>query len=112
MAESKKLRIERLQSMMAADGLAALVCRLPENVVYLTDYWPHHGFSVAVIPQAGTPQVFVPEVEAEYAELGWATVFPFGWGLLKDGDLYANYRQFLTQVKGSLDLGEKRWASK
>jgi len=108
MSESKKLRIERLQSMMAADGLAALVCRLPENVVYLTDYWPHHGFSVAVIPQEGTPQVFVPEVEAEYAALGWATVLPFGWGLLKDGDLYANYRQFLTQIKGSLGLAGKK----
>ena len=108
MSESKKLRIERLQSMMAADGLAALVCRLPENVVYLTDYWPHHGFSVAVIPQEGTPQVFVPEVEAEYAALGWATVLPFGWGLLKDGDLYANYRQFLTHIKGSLGLAGKK----
>lgn len=108
MTESQKLRIENVQRVMAAEDLAALVCRLPENVVFLTDYWPHHGFSVAVLPQEGRPQVFVPEVETEYAEMGWAKVFPFGWGLLKDGDLYTNYRQFLTQIKNSLGLKNKR----
>lgn len=93
---------------MAEEDLAALVCKLPENVVYLTDYWPHHGFSIAVLPREGEPQVFVPEVEGEYAELGWATVNLFGWGLLKDGDLYDNYRQYLIRVKKDLKLTGKK----
>ncbi len=108
MAGSGKLRIEQLQKMMAGEDLAALVCKLPENVVYLTDYWPHHGFSIAVLPREGAPQVFVPEVEGEYAELGWAKVNLFGWGLLKDGDLYENYRKFLTRIKDDLKLKGKK----
>ena len=63
MTEIDQPRLNRIQKMMAEQDLAALVCRLPENVVYLTDYWPHHGFSVAVLPREGTPLVFVPEVE-------------------------------------------------
>ena len=53
MAKSRYNSTGALQKKMAEEDLAALVCRLPENVVYLTDYWPHHGFSVAVLPREG-----------------------------------------------------------
>ena len=33
MSNADQYRIERLQKKMIEDGLAALVCRLPENVV-------------------------------------------------------------------------------
>ncbi len=108
MTEIDQPRLARIQNMMADQDLAALICRLPENVVYLTDYWPHHGFSVAVLPREGMPQLFVPEVEEEYADLGWAKVSTFGWGLLKDGDLYANYREFLTSIHDQLSLRGKK----
>jgi Xaa-Pro aminopeptidase len=107
MTEIDQPRLERIQKMMAEQDLAALVCRLPENLVYLTNYWPHHGFSVAVLPREGTPQLFVPEVEEEYANLGWAKVSTFGWGLLKDGDLYVNYRSFLASIRDQLSLRGK-----
>lgn len=97
MAENERARIERLQRKMVEAGIDALVCRLPENVVYLTDYWPHHGFSVAVLPAEGKPALFVgPEVEIEYAKPDWAEITPFGWGLLVDGDLYENYTRLLA----------------
>ena len=102
------MRIERLQRMMAEIDLAALVCRLPENVVYISGYWPHHGFSVAVLPREGQPLLFIPEVEQEYAELGWAQITTFGWGLLKDGDLYANYRRLLIETRDKLGLKGKK----
>jgi len=108
MNEYKQARLEKLQKMMADEDLAALVCRLPENVIFLTDYWPHHGFSVAVFPRAGEPLLFVPEVEEDYANLGWAKVTTFGWGLLKDGDLYENFRRLLTKAKDSLNLRGKK----
>ncbi len=104
MAKRDTVRLERLQQKMKAAGLDALVCRLPENVVYLTDYWPHHGFSVAVLPTSGKPQLLLPEVEAEYADADWAEVIQFGWGLLKDGDLYDNYRRLLAQAHDRLGL--------
>jgi Xaa-Pro aminopeptidase len=108
MTEIDQPRLNRIQEMMAEQDLTALICRLPENIVYLTDHWPHHGFSVAVMPREGTPYLFVPEVEEEYANLGWAKVSTFGWGLLKDGDLYANYRNFLTSIRDRLSLRGKK----
>ncbi|MEJ2558727.1 MAG: aminopeptidase P family N-terminal domain-containing protein [Anaerolineae bacterium] len=104
MTEVDALRLERLREKMKEGDLDALVCRLPENVVYLTDYWPHHGFSVAVLPKTGRPLLFLPEIEEEYANPNWAEITLFGWGLLKDGDLYDNYRRLLGQVHTELDL--------
>ncbi len=101
-------RRERLQERMREVGLQALICRLPENVVYLTDYWPHHGFSVAVLGTSGKPLLFVPEVEAEYTDPDWAEVTAFGWGLLKDPDLGQSYRQLLEPLKKKLDLAKAR----
>jgi Xaa-Pro dipeptidase len=108
MTTSDMQRIQRLQSLMAQEGFAAIVCRLPENIVYLTDYWPHHGFSVGVLGADGKPFLFVPEVELEYTKSDWAKVTPFGWGLLKDGDLYENYQQLLTRAFSQLGLKGKK----
>ncbi len=97
-------RIERLQAKMKDAGIDALICRLPENVVYLTEYWPHHGVSVAVLPTQGGPILFIPEVEAEYGNPDWAEVIPFGWALVKDADQYQSYRALLGQLKARLNL--------
>ncbi|MBN1963099.1 MAG: aminopeptidase P family protein [Anaerolineae bacterium] len=104
MAQVDTLRQDRLREQMKQAAIDALVCRLPENVVYITDYWPHHGFSFVVLPQAGKPLLFLPEVEADYAKPEWADVTLFGWGLLKDGDLYENYQRLLTEVRDRLGL--------
>lgn len=104
MAQVDAPRLKRLGERMKEASLDVLVCRLPENVVYITDYWPHHGFSVAVLPRDGKPLLFLPEIEEEYADPDWAEVTPFGWGLLKDGDLYENYRRLLGQAHDRLRL--------
>jgi Xaa-Pro aminopeptidase len=104
MVDNDRQRVVRLQEMMREAGLDALVCRLPENVVYLTEYWPHHGISVAVLAQQGLPRLFIPEVEAAWGNPDWAEVVPFGWALLKDRDLYANYRELLGSVFAQLGL--------
>jgi len=108
MAQVDRIRLERLQAKMKTAGLDALICRLPENVVYLTDYWPHHGFSVAVLPKDAKPLLFLPEIEIEYADPDWAEVIPFGWGLLRDGDLYDNYRRLVGEAHARLGLKRAR----
>jgi Xaa-Pro dipeptidase len=105
MAENDSLRVQHLQAKMHEVGLDVLICRLPENVVYLTETWPHHGISVAVLPKKGRPTLFIPEVEAEWGNRDWAEVVPFGWALLKDQDLYVSYRQLLGEVSSKLGLG-------
>jgi Xaa-Pro aminopeptidase len=108
MPEIERARIERLQKKMGEEGLDALVCRISENVVYLTDYWPHHGFSVAFLTRGGKPLLFIPEVETEYAKPDWAEIVQFGWGLLKDGDLYENYRRLLSGARDRFGLKGKK----
>lgn len=104
MLDYETQRVQQLQELMVEEGFDALVCRLPENVVYITEYWPHHGISVAVLPQDGRPTLFIPEVEAEWGNKDWAEVIPFGWALLKDQDLYTNYRHLLGEVISKLGL--------
>lgn len=100
----KSQRVARVQELMKQEGIHALVCRLPENLVLLTDYWPHHGFSFVVLPQDGKPLLFALDVEASYANLDWAEIQTFSWGLLDSADLYDNYRRFLADVIQRLGL--------
>ncbi|MFC2053091.1 M24 family metallopeptidase [Chloroflexota bacterium] len=101
-------RVQQLQELMVEEGFDALVCRLPENVVYTTEYWPHHGISVVVLPQGGRPTLFIPEVEAEWGNKEWAEVVSFGWALLKDQDLYTSYKQLLSEIRDQLGLDAAR----
>lgn len=104
MANFETQRVQHLQGLMKDAGIKALICRLPENVVYITDYWPHHGISVAILPEEGRPTLFIPEVEQEWGNTNWADVVPFGWALLKDQDLYSSYRNILGDMLHKLGL--------
>ena len=108
MSEYETMRVRRLQELMVAANVDCLVCRLPENVVYITEYWPVHGISLAVLPQTGKPTLFVPEVEAEWGNPQWAEIVPFGWALLKDQDLYTSYKQHLSDIRDSWGLTSAR----
>jgi len=56
---------------MESEGLDLLICRSPENVLYLSGYWPITGWSLAVLPLEGEPVLIVPVSELEYARDGW-----------------------------------------
>jgi hypothetical protein len=43
-------RWERVQAKLAESNIAALVCRLTENVLMTSGYWPILGRSVVVFP--------------------------------------------------------------
>ena len=47
-------------------------------------------------------------METEYTKADWAEVVPFGWGLLKDGDLYENYRRLLSEARDRFGLKGKK----
>lgn len=64
-------RVERARQMMIEDGIDILLCRLPENVLYLTGYWPVIGASLAVFPANGEPTLILPYSELDYAADGW-----------------------------------------
>jgi Xaa-Pro dipeptidase len=101
-------RIRRLQESMDQHGLDAVVCRLPENVVFLSEHWPIHGVSIAVLEREGRAHLLVPEIESSYANPDWADVEVFGWSLLKDRDLYEEVRERLTRVRDERGLVSAR----
>src|SRR3954447_686842 len=59
---------------MANRDLDALVLRAPDNVLYLTNYWPMKGYDVAVFPREGEPTLIALEPQREDAErTAWTT---------------------------------------
>src|SRR5574340_984864 len=64
-------RANRLQTILAQEGIDVLLCRLPENVLYATGYWPVIGASLAVVPASGDATLILPYSELDYAEAGW-----------------------------------------
>ena len=48
-------RLSRIRRAMEEEGIDVLICRNPENVLYVSGYWPVTGWSLAVLPLDGEP---------------------------------------------------------
>ena len=98
----------RLDEHVSLAGVDALVCLLPENVVYLTGTYPVHGVSVAVyLPRVGS-FLLHPECEQEWIAHGDCGVSLFGWGHINDKPIEAAYTEFLSNLYGKYQLTGKR----
>jgi len=77
--EIDSVKLDRVRTLMAAEGLDTLVVRTPDNVSYLTNYGPMKGYDIAVVPLEGEPTLFVMEPQWEEAQAtAWtADVRPF-----------------------------------
>ena len=79
--EIDSVKLERVRTLMADVGLDTLVVRAPDNVCYLTNYWPMKGYDIAVVPREGEPTLFVMEPQYEEAQrTAWTAdvrQFPF-----------------------------------
>ena len=51
----------RVRALMKDQDLTALVVRAPDNVVYLTNYWPMKGYDAVVFPRQGEATLIVIE---------------------------------------------------
>ena len=66
------VKLERVRAAMREHGLDALVVRAPDNVVYLTNFWPMKGYDVAVFPVEGEPTLIALEPSRDDAErMAW-----------------------------------------
>jgi Xaa-Pro aminopeptidase len=93
---------------MSQHDLDAVVCRLPENVVFLAEHWPIHGVSIAVLEREGHAHLLIPEIESAYANGDWAEIEVFGWSLVKDRDLYVEVRERLERIRDERGLASGR----
>jgi Xaa-Pro aminopeptidase len=99
-------RIERTRKAMEGERLDVLVCRLPENILFLTGYWPLSGTSFLLFPRDGEPVCIVPKVEETEAResLGSLRALIYPAGTLTDGDMYESVGRCLLEESGS-----RRW---
>ncbi|MFN2469593.1 MAG: M24 family metallopeptidase [Gaiellaceae bacterium] len=60
-------KLERVRTLMAEHDLDALVVRAPDNVVYLSNYWPMKGYDVVVFGRDGHTTLAALEPQADDA---------------------------------------------
>ncbi len=78
-------RVSRITLALELNGLDAVVCSLPGNVLLLTGYWPVVGTAIAVATAAGRVGLVAPRDEKDLVERGWADeVVLFDAGSLDD----------------------------
>lgn len=54
-------KLNRVRALMKDQDLTALVVRAPDNIVYLTNYWPMKGYDAVVFPRQGEATLIVIE---------------------------------------------------
>ena len=59
-------KLNRVRALMKDQDLTALVVRAPDNIVYLTNYWPMKGYDAVVFPRQGEATLIV--IEPQLAE--------------------------------------------
>src|SRR3981081_3282962 len=63
-----KTKLDRVRGLMKEHELSALVCRAPDNVLYLTNYWCMKGYDAVVFPREGDPTLIVLEPQLADAQ--------------------------------------------
>jgi len=98
-------RIEQLRVLMASKGLAAVVLRLPENVLLCSQYCPRNGFSFVFVPREGPPCLLAPEGDQDDPLRGTLrSVERFGWVRLQDGDPLAGVGRILERLRAGAGI--------
>jgi len=61
-------KLSRVRALMKQHDLAAMVCRAPDNILYLTNYWCMKGYDAVVFPREGDPTLIAIEPQLADAE--------------------------------------------
>ncbi len=93
-------RIRRIKTALKADGLDAMILRLPENIVMSLGVWPMNGFSYAVVTAgAGPVALIAPSCEDQEMDDCWAKdVRFFTWPRLGMPDPLETIRSHVRDV--------------
>ena len=61
-------KLDRVRALMGEHDFDALVVRAPDNVLYLSNFWPMKGYDVVVFPREGDPILIALEPSLDDAE--------------------------------------------
>ena len=77
-------RISRIKQVLKENKIDALLCQLPENIVFLAGWWPLTGTTWAIFTADGTCHLIVPACEAQEArDCGIGEMSIYEWAHLK-----------------------------
>ncbi len=94
-----ELTLNRLDQILLENQIDALLCRLPEHIVYLCGTLPVLGASAVFYLPGKKPLLLHPECEAQWVDTSRCELHTFGWGHLGDKDLQGNYANWLDQLQ-------------
>ncbi|MHC1950400.1 aminopeptidase P family protein [Bradyrhizobium sp. UFLA06-06] len=66
-------KLKRIRAEMARDNMDVLVCRLAENVVFLSGFFCVLGYAAVVFPREGDPVLIASSREEEWYGRGWVS---------------------------------------
>jgi Xaa-Pro aminopeptidase len=65
-------KLARVRALMDEEDVDALVVRAPDNVLYLTNFWPMKGYDAVVFPREGDSTLVCLEASADdAARMAW-----------------------------------------
>ena len=77
-------RISRIIGVLEENKIEVLLCQLPENIVFLSGWWPLTGTTWAIFTADGNCYLIVPACEAQEAlDCGIDKLSTYEWGHLK-----------------------------
>jgi len=77
-------RIRRIKQALKENKIDALLCQLPENIVFLSGWWPLTGMTWAIFTADGNCHLIVPACEAQEAkDSGIDEMSTYEWAHLK-----------------------------
>ncbi len=102
-AERKK----RIRDAMTEYHWDGLVCRLPENVLFLSGWWPLSGTTWMVVSREGQSCLIIPACEtAEAAADGIVDSVSYEWAHLKAGDVGQQVRDSIRSICGKFGIAK------
>jgi len=102
-------RIASLRRTMASEKLDAIVCRLNNNVVMLSGYWPMNGLSLAILPLESDPVLIIPEQDKRFAQDCFVPdIRTYRWGSTKHMDPLAGLQKLAAEICTERGLSGKR----
>jgi Xaa-Pro aminopeptidase len=70
--DSGRQRVNQIADLLTVEGIDALLCATPSNVLLVSGYWPVVGTSMAIATRSGAVVVIAPQDEEDLARAGWA----------------------------------------
>jgi Xaa-Pro dipeptidase len=64
-------RAERITESLGRAELDGLLCFLPENILFLSGYWPSTGDSAVVVTRRGQQALVLPSVDRSFVPKDW-----------------------------------------